>query len=69
MMRSVTFEEIRAFTIAELWDLPGGLTEATALAHDIRIGGLDGKLFMEKYATRFDVRMGDFDWILKHCQS
>jgi hypothetical protein len=62
-MRRFTFDEVRAFTIAELWDLPGGLTEQTALAHDLRIGGLDAKEFMEKYASRFDVALGNFDWI------
>ncbi len=62
-MRQITFDEVRTFTIEELWDLPGGLTEQTSLAHDLRIAGLDGKEFMENYAARFGVRLGDFDWL------
>lgn len=62
-MDRVTFEEIRAFTLAELWELPIEVTPKTALAHDFGIAGLDGKEFMEKYAARFGVSLDDFDWV------
>lgn len=62
-MSDTTFDEICAFTREELWDIPGGLTEQTALAHDLGIAGLDGKEFMEKYAARFGVSLVGFDWV------
>lgn len=62
-MARVTFEELRAFVCEELWDLPNGLTEQTSLAHDLGIAGLDGKDFMEKYGSRFDVSLEGFDWV------
>jgi hypothetical protein len=63
-MPRVTFEEVKAFTLRELWDLPNGLAEQTSLAHDFGIAGLDGKEFMENYATRFGVSLEGFDWIV-----
>lgn len=62
-MGRVTFEEVRAFTLSELWELPTEVTEQTALAHDFGVAGLDGKEFMEKFATQFGVRLDDFDWV------
>lgn len=62
-MSDTTFEEICAFTREELWDILGGLTEQTALAHDLGVAGLDGKEFMEKYAARFGVSLVGFDWV------
>lgn len=63
-MPRVTFEEVKAFTLRELWDVPNGLTEQTTLAHDLGVAGLDGKEFMEKYAVRFGVSLDGFDWIV-----
>ena len=61
-MNPVTFEDIRAFAVDELWQLPGPISEQTALAHDFGVAGLDGKEFMEKFAERFAVDLGAFDW-------
>jgi Protein of unknown function (DUF1493) len=63
-MPQVTFEEVKAFTLRELWETPDGLTEQTSLAHDVGIAGLDGKEFIEKYAIRFGVSLEGFDWIV-----
>ena len=46
-MSSTTFEDIFAFTREALWDVPGGMNENTALAHDLQVAGLDGKLLHE----------------------
>lgn len=62
-MRHFTFDQIKAFAIAELGTLDRPITERTDLAHDFGIAGLDGKDFMEAYAQCFDVDLGDFDWI------
>jgi hypothetical protein len=63
-MARVTVQEIRAFGIEELWDLPDGLTEETSLTHDIGIAGLDGKAFMEEYSARFGVALEGFEWVV-----
>ena len=62
-MSRFSFEDIRAFSVAELWDLRTAITERTALAHDFQVAGLDGQEFMAAYAQKFDVNMKDFDWI------
>lgn len=62
-MHQVTFEEIKTFTLEELWDLSSEVTERTALAHDFGIAGHDGKEFMENYAARFGVSVNGFDWV------
>ena len=59
-----SLDEIKAFTLAELWQIPGPISAKTALAHDFGIAGLDGKEFMEKYAGRFGVDLAGFDWIV-----
>lgn len=63
-MQRVTFEEIKAFTLEELWELPIEVTQRTALAHDFGVAGLDGKEFMENYAARFGVSLNGFDWVV-----
>lgn len=63
-MSQVTFEDIRKFTVSELWEPSVPVTPRTALAHDFEIAGFDGRDFMEAYATRFGVRMTDFDWVV-----
>lgn len=62
-MNNTTFEDICSFTREELWDLPDGMDEHTAIAHDLQVAGLDGKEFMEKYAARFGVSLVGFDWV------
>ena len=59
-----TFDEIAAFTITELWEIPGPVNAKTALAQDFGIAGLDGKEFMEKYGAHFGVDLTDFDWMV-----
>ena len=62
-VKTATFEDIKAFTLGELWPLPDPISGHTALAHDFGVAGLDGKEFMEKFAAQFAVDLGAFDWI------
>jgi hypothetical protein len=62
-VKTVTFEDIKAFALGELWPLPDPISGHTALAHDFGVAGLDGKEFMEKFAARFAVDLGAFDWV------
>ena len=61
-MSAITLEHIKAFATEQLWSLRQPLTERTALAHDFGVAGHDGKEFMEAFASRFNVALGDFDW-------
>lgn len=62
-MNAVTLEHIKSFAVEQLWSLRHPLTEHTALAHDFGVAGHDGKEFMEAYASRFGVDLGQFDWL------
>lgn len=58
----VTFEDVRKFTVSELWPLKHGEYESSCLAHDFRIAGEDGKEFMEAFSIRFKVSLAGFHW-------
>ena len=62
-MSAVTLEHIKSFAVEQLWPPRGPASEHTALAHDFGVAGYDGKEFMEAYASRFNVDLGEFDWV------
>ena len=62
-MKIASFDDIKSFTASELGLASTSITEHTALAHDLGVAGLDGKEFMEAYASNFRVELGAFDWL------
>ncbi|MEW8053191.1 MAG: DUF1493 family protein [Candidatus Thiodiazotropha sp.] len=61
-MKDVTFEQVKEFTIRELWEIKKEITPNTRLAHDFGIVGLDGMEFIEAFAKEFNVKLDGFDW-------
>lgn len=62
-MNAALFDDIKLFTVSELGLSHPSVTEHTALAHDLGVAGLDGKEFMEAFASKFRVELGAFDWL------
>lgn len=62
-MSDAFYERVKSFTIANFWEPEGGITPETRLVADLRIAGLDGKEFIERYAQEFDVDITGFDWV------
>ncbi|MCG7868292.1 MAG: DUF1493 family protein [Candidatus Thiodiazotropha taylori] len=61
-MKDVTFEQVKEFTIRELWQIKKEITPNTRLAHDFGIVGLDGMEFIEAFSKEFNVKLEGFDW-------
>lgn len=59
-MKNITLDEVKKFTINEIWDLNREINEKTCLVHDFQIGGLDGMDFMEAYSKHFKVSLEGF---------
>ena len=60
-MDKFSFEDVKQFTVKEIWDLPE-INENTCLVHDFQIAGLDGYDYMNAYSKRFNVDLDGFEW-------
>ncbi len=60
-LKKTSFEDIRDFVIATLWQPSFIVNERTALAHDFHLAGQDGDEFMRHYAQTFGVNLEGFD--------
>ncbi len=62
-MNKITFDEVKVFTVNQLWDLKKEITENTCLAQNFLISGHDGYEYMQAFSKRFEMSLEKFDYV------